>query len=132
MANKLFGTITLNAAGTTFNNRQGILWNLRKHEDGSYVSLRREKKNADDPNAIAIIVHPKGTKPAKAGYVPKNIAAWLTKYMDEGKIVRAYRPEKDAKFVVGNGKKDKGNLGLKIKVVYELRESDVAREIAYE
>lgn len=128
---KVFGQIIVKAAGTTMENRQGILWNLRKHEDGAYLTLRREKKNKADANAIAVIAHPKGTKPAKIGYIPKDTAKWLAKYMDAEQIVRAYRVEKDKPFVIGKGTKDY-YLGCKFKVVYELREADLNRAYAVE
>lgn len=129
---KLFGKTVINVTGTTFNGRQGVLWNLRKHDKDAYITLRRERKNEKDPNAIAVIAHTKDTKPGKIGYVPANIAAWLAKYMDEGMIVRAYRAEKDAEFVIGNGRKNKGNLGCKLRIVYELRPTDIAYEREYE
>ena len=48
----------------------------------AYLTLRREKNNPNDPNAIAIIAHPEGTRPGKIGHVPKETAKWLAKYMD--------------------------------------------------
>ena len=92
METQNFGRITIHTAGTTFENRQGKLWNIRKNNAQGIPSttmLRREPNNKYDPNAIAVLVESNGTV-AKVGYVPANNAVWLAKLMDEGRIVRAY------------------------------------------
>ena len=129
MSKPAFGKITFNVAGVTFEKRQGKLWNLRKAENDPtkkiFLSLRREKNNERDKNAIAVIAHiSEGKQPIfKIGYVPANVAGWLAPRMDNGLIVRAYSKTKDAKFVHGgNGH----NLGVTLKVVYELLPSEVA------
>lgn len=129
MTNKIFGKVIVNVAGTTFEGRQGKLWNLRKAENAGktcYLTLRREENNERDANAIAVIAHveDENKKTAfKVGYVPANVAGWLAKRMDAGMIVRAYRAEKDAKFVHGN----KGvNLGIAMKIVYEVAAKETA------
>ncbi len=129
MSKPAFGKITFNVVGVTFEKRQGKLWNLRKAENDPtkkiFLSLRREKNNERDKNAIAVIAHiSEGKQPIfKIGYVPANIAGWLAPRMDNGLIVRAYPKSKDAKFVHGgNGH----NLGVTLKVVYELLPSEVA------
>lgn len=128
MSKIVFGKVTFNVAGVTFEKRQGKLWNLRKAESDPnrkiFLSLRREKNNERDKNAIAVIAHVSGGKhPAfKIGYVPANVAGWLAPRMDNGLMVRAYAKSKDAKFVHGgNGR----NLGVTLKVVYELMPSEV-------
>lgn len=126
MTNKTFGKIEIAVAGVTFENRQGKLWNLRKAENAGqnvYCSLRREPKNERDTNAIAVIAHTENSN-FKIGYVPANVACWLAKRMDNGLVVRAYATDKGAKFVHGN----KGqNLGVALKVVYELGANEVAK-----
>lgn len=129
MSKMAFGKITFNVAGVTFEKRQGKLWNLRKAEYDPtkkvFLSLRREKTNERDKNAIAVIAHiSDGKQPIfKVGYVPANIAGWLAPRMDNGLIVRAYAKSTGAKFVHGgNGH----NLGVTLKVVYELLPSEVA------
>ena len=61
MSKMTFGKITFNVAGVTFEKRQGKLWNLRKAENDPtkkiFLSLRREKNNERDKNAIAVIAH---------------------------------------------------------------------------
>lgn len=122
---KNFGKVTVKVAGTTFDGRQGKLWNLRKADNAGkpcFLMLRREKNNERDPHAIAVRANVDGTI-CKIGYVPANVACWLSKYMDDGKVVRVYRAEKDAKFVHGN----KGsNLGVSMKIVYELYNAETA------
>lgn len=126
MTNKIFGKVNVKVAGTTFEGRQGKLWNLRKAENAGnkcYCTLRREPKNERDVNAIAVIAHIEEGATCKIGYVPANIACWLAKRMDAGLIVRAYAEDKNAKFVHGN----KGqNLGATIKIVYEIAPTEVA------
>lgn len=126
MRTNVYGKVTIRTAGTTFENRQGILWNLRKHEKNAYLTLRREKNNPNDPNAIAIIAHPEGTRPGKIGHVPKETAKWLAKYMDEGSLVRAYRVKTNAPYVIGAGTKT-CSLGCQLKIVYELRPEDLQK-----
>ena len=125
-----FGKITFNVVGVTFEKRQGKLWNLRKAEYDPtkkvFLSLRREKNNERDKNAIAVIAHiSDGKQPVfKIGYVPANIAVWLAPRMDNGLMVFAYAKSKNAKFVHGgNGH----NLGVTLKVVYELLPSEVSK-----
>lgn len=129
---KAMGTISTKATGVTFQNRQGKLWNVRMHEDNAVVMLRREKNNANDPNAIAVLVKT-GNTIAKVGYVSKNYTYFLAKIMDEGKIVRAY-PQKDKngnkkKLVVGEGKNGQ-YLGLQFKIIYELAVNNQALQPA--
>ena len=135
MSKPAFGKITFNVAGVTFEKRQGKLWNLRKAENDPtkkiFLSLRREKNNERDKNAIAVIAHiSEGKQPIfKIGYVPANIAGWLAPRMDNGLIVRAYPKSKDAKFVHGGNaflNNERHNLGVTLKVVYELLPSEVA------
>lgn len=129
MSKMAFGKITFNVAGVTFEKRQGKLWNLRKAENDPtkkiFLSLRREKNNERDKNAIAVIAHiSSGKHPVfKIGYVPANIAGWLAPRMDNGLMVRAYAKSKDTKFVHGGSGR---NLGVTLKVVYELLPSEVA------
>ena len=118
MANT-FEKITVHAAGTTFQNRQGKLWNLRKHEKGAWIELRREKHNEYDDNAIAIIAHTKTTRPAKIGYIPANVAASLAKRMDSGLMVKVFKPT-SGKFVTGNK-----TLGCVLTIVYQLAPNEV-------
>lgn len=118
---KVFGKTYFNVAGTSFGNRQGYLWGLRKAES-AFLMLRREPKNEHDPNAIQVIAHAisKSGKPYNMciGYIPKDKAVWMAKAMDAGKVVRVYN------YKVVGGKNT--TLGVEMKVVHELYETTVA------
>lgn len=84
-------TITIRAAGTTFENRQERLQFLKqfKPEDLT-VTLEREPKNKFDGNAIQIVVHIKPIRRKTIiGYVPKGLARELSKVIDMGILVKA-------------------------------------------
>lgn len=114
---KEFRKVNVNVAGVTFKNRQGVLWNLKKHDENSTLILHREKNNAADPNAIKVVAVCEGTKAAVIGYVPRKISFWLAKKMDEGKIVRCYHQKKNGASLpfVQMGP----HLGCHMSVVYE-------------
>lgn len=84
-------TMTIRAAGTTFENRQERLNFLRqfKPEDLT-VTLEREPENKFDRNAIRIVVHilPISRKTV-VGYVPKGLARELSRVLDMGVQVKA-------------------------------------------
>lgn len=125
MANA-FGKVIVKVAGTTFDNRQGKLWNVFKAEKAGkkvQMYLRREPKNERDEHAIAVIARIEDGAFAKIGYIPADKARWMSTYMDNGLTVRAYAPEKGAKFVHGN---KNVNLGVTLKVVYEIPAKAVA------
>ena len=84
-------TMTIRAAGTTFENRQERLNFLRqfKPEDLT-VTLEREPENRFDRNAIRIVVHILPiSRRTVIGYVPKGLARELSRVLDMGVKVRA-------------------------------------------
>ena len=84
-------SMTIRAAGTTFENRQERLQFLRQFrpEDLS-VTLEREPENRYDSNAIQIVIH---IRPISCrtviGYVPRAFAESLAKVIDMGIHVKA-------------------------------------------
>ena len=84
-------SMTIRAAGTTFENRQERLAFLKqfKPEDLT-VTLERERENKFDCNAIRIVIH---IKPIRCktviGYVPQGLARELSKVLDMGIQVKA-------------------------------------------
>ena len=104
----------IHLAGPSFHKEQ--LWALRKAEK-AYLTLRRESNNKYDPNAIQVLAHAisKGGKQSvyQIGYIPKNIAVWLSKEMDKNVIVRVY----NYKFVGGYNNK---SLGLRFDIVRQI------------
>lgn len=84
-------TMTIRAAGTTFENRQERLNFLRqfKPEDLT-VTLEREPENRFDRNAIRIVVHILPiSRRTVVGYVPKGLARELSRVLDMGVQVKA-------------------------------------------
>lgn len=84
-------TMTIRAAGTTFENRQERLNFLKnfKPEDLT-VTLEREADNQHDKNAIKITVHILLIKRKTViGYVPAGLARELAKAIDAGAQVKA-------------------------------------------
>ena len=84
-------TMTIRAAGTTFENRQERLNFLRQFKPEELtVTLEREPENRFDRNAIRIVVHilPISRKTV-VGYVPKGLARELSRVLDMGVQVKA-------------------------------------------
>ena len=84
-------SMTIRAAGTTFENRQDRLKFLQqfKMEDLT-VTLEREPDNKFDSNAIRIVVHIKPiSKKTIIGYVPRSYARELSKVIDIGVQIKA-------------------------------------------
>lgn len=79
-------SITIRAAGTSFENRQERLRYLKQfHSDDLSVTLEREPENQYNSNAIQIIVHIKSIcRKTVIGYVPKLMAKELSKVIDAG------------------------------------------------
>ena len=84
-------SMTIRAAGTSFENRQERLSFLKQFrpEDLS-VTLEREPDNRYDPNAIHIVVHIRSIRRRTViGYIPKGLARELSKVIDMGIQVKA-------------------------------------------
>ena len=84
-------SMTIRAAGTTFENRQERIQFIQqfKPEDLS-VTLEREPNNIYDTNAIKIVIHILSiAKKAVIGYIPKGLAGDLAKVIDAGIQIKA-------------------------------------------
>lgn len=84
-------TMTIRAAGTTFENRQERLQFLKqfKAEDLA-VTLERENSSKFDSNAIQIVVHIRPiSRRTIIGYVPRGLAKELARVIDKGIQVKA-------------------------------------------
>ena len=79
-------TMTVRAAGTTFENRQERLQFLAQFaKEDLAITLQREPGNKFDANAIAIVVHIHSIRRKTViGYVPKGLAKELAKVLDAG------------------------------------------------
>jgi len=84
-------SMTIRAAGTTFENRQERLNFLQQFRpDDLSVTLEREPGNSFDQNAIRIVVHIRSiSRRTVIGYIPKGLARELAKVMDMGIQVKA-------------------------------------------
>lgn len=84
-------SMTIRAAGTTFENRQERLKFLQQFKmEELTVTLEREPDNKYDGNAIRIVVHIKPiSKKTIIGYVPRPLARELAKVIDIGVQVKA-------------------------------------------
>lgn len=122
---KVFGKTTIKVAGTTFENRQGKLLYMKKHMNGAYLTLRKAKHNENDPYAVEVIAHlPETGSHFCAGYIPRNKAFWISKALDDGLVLKTYKPE-----VVGIYKKT--SLGLHFTLFYELPAAKIAPAIEH-
>lgn len=84
-------SMTIEAAGTAFRNRQQCLEFLKqfKPEDLS-VTLERELDNTYDSSAVKIVVHIHSlAKKTVIGYVPKGLSKELAKVIDTGIQIKA-------------------------------------------
>ena len=106
-------SMTIRAAGTTFENRQERLEFLQqfKPEDLT-VTLEREQNNKFDCNAIQIVVHIKPIRRRTViGYVPSKLARELSEVLDMGIQVKATLMQ-----IIG-GYAYKENLGALVSIV---------------
>lgn len=85
-------SMTIRAAGTTFENRQERLQFLKQFwSEDLTVTLEREKENKFDNNAIRIVVHIKPIRRKTViRYLPKWLARELSKVIDMGIRVQAF------------------------------------------
>ena len=114
MAKTIYAKANMPVAGVTFENRQNKLMSVLT-SDKCYISLRRERNNKYDPNAIQVLAHTNhnGQETVMTiGYVPKDKAFWLAKAMDTGKTVKVSYYK-----IVGNKKQ---NLGCRLTVLHEM------------
>ncbi len=76
--------------GTTFDNRQNVLQLLCKYNPADItVKLVRDRLNAFDRNAVAVVASVKDKVSAVIGYLPKAVASTTAVLMDKGFDVSA-------------------------------------------
>jgi len=77
-------------AGVTMDNRQRLIERLTTYQpDEITVSLRRDKANIFDPNAIAVVATVESKGSAVIGYIPALAALKLARLMDVGITLKA-------------------------------------------
>ncbi|MCI9369733.1 MAG: hypothetical protein HFH65_05335 [Lachnospiraceae bacterium] len=84
-------SMTIRAAGTTFENRQQCLKFLKQFQPKDLsVTLEREANNRYDSSAIKIVAHIRPlSKKTVIGYVPKGLSKELSKVIDTGIQIKA-------------------------------------------
>lgn len=84
-------SMTVRAAGTTFENRQQCLEFLKQFQSKDLsVTLEREADNRYDSSAIKVVAHIRPlSKKTVIGYVPKGLSKELAKVIDTGIQIKA-------------------------------------------
>ncbi len=84
-------SMTVRAAGTTFENRQQCLKFLKQFQPKDLsVTLEREANNRYDSSAIKIVAHIRPlSKKTVIGYIPKGLSKELSKVIDTGIQIKA-------------------------------------------
>ena len=73
-------------AGVTFGRRQEAIEHLSQYSaENIRIVLKRERNNAYDRNAVAVIASVSGKGAYLIGYLPKTLAAFIAPLMDAGK-----------------------------------------------
>ena len=78
----------IKAVGVTHGNRQTLLERLtRYNSDDIIVTLRREKNNAHDCNAIQVVAAVRNKGAAVIGYINRELSAALAPLLDKGATI---------------------------------------------
>lgn len=77
--------VSTRVAGTSFDNRQNVLAFLKSYQPEQIsIKLVRERQNAFDTNAVAVVATVKGKVSAVIGYLPKAVAEVVAVIIDKG------------------------------------------------
>ena len=80
--------ICTKVAGVTYCKRQQAIEHLTHYRpENIRISLYRDKANAYDRNAVAVIATVKGKGSYTMGYLPKALAAFIAPLMDAGRTI---------------------------------------------
>ena len=80
--------VTVKVVGVTYGKRQTALEHLTHYRSQDVrISLCRDKDNASDKNAVAVIAAVRGKGAYTMGYLPKAFAAFIAPLMDSGKQI---------------------------------------------
>ena len=81
-------SVSTKVAGVTYGKRQKALEHLRHYRpENIRISLFRDRENANDVNAIAVIATVWGKGSYTMGYLPKALAAFIAPLMDAEKNI---------------------------------------------
>ena len=77
-------------SGISLPNRQRAAERLTRYAPESVrISLRRDKGNEYDNNAVAVMASVNGSNAYQMGYLPRGLAMYIAPLMDAGKAVAA-------------------------------------------
>ena len=80
--------ICTKVAGVTYGKRQQAIEHLTHYRpENIRISLYRDKANAYDSNAVAVIATVRGKGSYTMGYLPKALAAFIAPLMDAGRTI---------------------------------------------
>lgn len=85
--------IETKTAGVTHGNRQKLLSRLARYSpEDITISLRHEKNNPADENAVQVVAAVRGKGSAVMGYLNRKLAAVVAPLLDKGKrVVSAFK-----------------------------------------
>lgn len=86
-------SIVTRAAGVTYGNRQKLLSRLARYTaEQITITLRHERGNRFDRNAVQVVAGVKGKGSAVIGYLNRQLAAVVAPLIDKGKsVVSSFR-----------------------------------------
>ena len=80
--------VTVKVAGVTYGKRQTAIEHLMHYRPQDVrISLCRDKSNAADNHAVAVIAAVRGKGAYTMGYLPRAFAAFIAPLMDSGKQI---------------------------------------------
>lgn len=105
-------SVLTKVSGVTYGKRQQAIEHLTYYRpENIRISLYRDRDNAYDSNAIAVIATVRGKGAYTMGYLPKALAAFIAPLMDAGKNITS-------RFCEVRGTGDPYiNYGLEIEVI---------------
>ncbi len=81
-------SVSTKVSGVTYGKRQQAIEHLTHYRPGDIrISLYRDRTNAYDSNAIAVIATVRNKGAYTMGYLPKALAAFIAPLIDSGKLI---------------------------------------------
>lgn len=125
----MYAKMNIRVVGTSFVAGKGRLWHIYKNDRQTKLYLVREPENPASDRAIAVYAKV-GKVRFKVGYVPANVAKWLSYSMDNGRKAFLYRMRKDGveqPWVAG-----REYLGVRAELAYEMADKTLTTNTAVE
>lgn len=126
----IFGKMFIKAVGTSKpDKRQNSLFALRK-DPKAYLTLRHNKNGELGENTVEVLAHLSNGTVYHVGNLPSNVAFWVSRALDEGRIIRC-SPRKSSvngtnlNYVTGGGAV---KMGVAFQMNFQLRQNEVEVE----